>query len=336
MTPIAIRRAQSSRIRRTRPWVTGRAAAGAVLSFAVLLLAPAVAGAQCSCPAGGIPLISSAKMKGNDLNEVRGVCVPKNATVELQVYQQHVMRRDVCPPRCPSKSIYSFCIDQCAWTTIASTTADGLGHFRFGDLDRSQSVQLIASLPSQPKGLDGVYTALRVRALDPATNQWSAWVPAPYLEAFNLDWPGYEGGFAFVEARISGAHEVHVAVADGPDDGDQPAIALDVDEDTPNFWLSRHPEATVEYTRYGICDPSQGCPSSWHIMQSPSISVQSPPLGRGAEFPYVLGMVSASRPGAFLIATTILGPRDIPDVSVQVNVDLNIDFNLGFDFFSLF
>lgn len=327
---------------RTRPRLADSRRALAVALFSLVfalvlaLAAPAVARAQCSCPAAGIPLISSAKMKGNDLNEVRGHCVPKNGTVELQVYQQHIKRREVCPPRCPSGSIYGFCINQCAWTTIATTTADGLGHFRFANLDASQSVQLIAALPGQPNGLDGVFTALRVRAYDPGMQKWSAWVPAPYLEAFNLAWPGYEGGFALLETRVSGAHEVHVAVADGPDDGDQPAIALDVDEDTPNFWLGQHPDATVEYTRYGICDPSQGCPPTWHILQSPSISVQSPPLGRGSEYPYVLGMVSASRPGAFLIATSIMGPRSIPDISVQVDVNIDIDFNLGFDFFSLF
>jgi len=156
------------------------------------------------------------------------------------------------------------------------------------------------------------------------------------MQAFNLSWPGYEGGFGYVETRVSGATQMHVTVADGPDDGDQPSIALDVDEDTPNFWLKNNPYGTVEYTRYGICDPSQGCPSAWHIVQSPSISVASPPLGRGGEFPWVLGMVSAARPGAMLIATSIMGPRDIPDVSVQVGVDVDIDFDLGFSFFSIF
>ena len=125
-------------------------------------------------------------------------------------------------------------------------------------------------------------------------------------------------------------------IADGPDDGDDPAISLDVDEDTPNFWLQEHKGGTIEYTRYGICDRNQGCPPEWLVMQSPAINVQSPPLARGAEYPYVLGMATASRPGAMFIGTSVFGPRDIPDISVQVDVDVNVDLTLGLDFSHLF
>jgi len=321
---------------------TTPAAARALRVLLVTLLIGAAmparhAEAVCGCGTSGIPVFKVAKMRGNDLHQVQGSCATPNGTVELMAYQQHLQRERVCPPDCPTASNYSFCIDQCRWETIATTHADSAGRFTFDDIDSSYSLQLIATLPSQPKGLDGVYTALHVRSQDPWTGQWSA-PPAmePYLESFNMGWPGYEGGFAYVETRVSGATQMHVSVADGPDDGDQPAIALDVDEDTPNFWLGQHPWAKVEYTRWGVCDTSQHCGADWHILQSPSISVQSPPLGRGSEYPWVLGMVSASSPGAMIIATSIMGPRDIPDVSVQVNVDVDIDLNFGFSFFSLF
>ena len=37
-----------------------------------------------------------------------------------------------------------------------------------------------------------------------------------------------------------------------------------------------------------------------------------------------------------LIATSIMGPRDIPDINVQVGVDVDVDLDFGFSFFSLF
>lgn len=309
----------------------------AALSLLFAVGVPVSADAGCGgCAANGIPVIKGARLRGNDLHEVSGSCAAPNGLVELIAYQQHLKRRKVCPPDCPTSSNYSYCLNQCRWTTIATTRADSAGRFRFRNIDGSYALQVIAALPSQPDGLDGIYTGLRVRSQSTKTGQWSSWVNEPYLESFNFQWPGYEGGFAYVETRVSGAKQMHVSVSDGPDDGDQPANVLDIDEDTPNFWLRQNPYGTVEYIRYGICDPSQGCPSSWHILQSPAITVQSPPLGRGSEFPWVLGMVTASKPGGMLIATSILGPRDIPDISVQIGVDVDIDFDLGFDFFSLF
>src|SRR5436853_206507 len=83
----------------------------------------------------------------------------------------------------------------------------------------------VATMPSQPDGPAGVYTALRARSQDPNTGQWSfAESYEPFLQSFNMGWPGYEGGFAYVETRVSGAQQMQVSVADGPDDGDQPAI----------------------------------------------------------------------------------------------------------------
>ena len=68
---------------------------------------------------------------------------------------------------------------------------------------------------------------------------------------------------------------------------------------------------------------------------SPAITVASPPLGRGSEFPYLLGMVTAAKPGAMFIGTSIMGPRDIPDIAIDVDVDVDINFDLGIKF-SLF
>ena len=92
----------------------------------------------------------------------------------------------------------------------------------------------------------------------------------------------------------------------------------------------------MEYTRWGVCDPSQGCPPDWHISQSPSITVQSPPLGRGSEYPVGARHGDGIAAGRHAHRDQRLGPRDIPDVSVQVDVDVDIDLDFGFSFFSLF
>ncbi|MBU6283936.1 hypothetical protein KGQ64_16960, partial [bacterium] len=97
----------------------------AFVVLATTLLPAAAARAQCSCPTGGIPLLDSVETRGNDLNELRGHCAPRNATIEVQAYQRHLQRRELCPPRCPAREMWGFCIDQCEWTTIAQTTADG-------------------------------------------------------------------------------------------------------------------------------------------------------------------------------------------------------------------
>ena len=97
-------------------------------------------------------------MRGNDLHEVRGACASPDGQVELRAYQQHLKRKKVCPPDCPSGSNYSYCINQCQWTVIATTRADSAGRFTFRNIDTEYALQLIATLPGQPGGLDGVYT----------------------------------------------------------------------------------------------------------------------------------------------------------------------------------
>lgn len=92
-------------------------------SRAVLLAVLALAGslttfvrdadALCGCGSGGVPVFKSIKMRGNDLKEVSGSCATPFGTVELRAYQQHLKRQKVCPPDCPTKSNFSYCINQC-------------------------------------------------------------------------------------------------------------------------------------------------------------------------------------------------------------------------------
>ena len=302
---------------------------------------PGDATAACGCPAGGIPTIRDVVMRGNDLQEVRGDCTQRGVTVEIQARQQHFYRKGPLPLNQPGP-FHADCINECEWITVGSTTSDPItGHFLFADMDDSHSVQLLSGLWSQ-NGRDGVRTDLRVRAWNPRSNQWSAWTSPPSLEAFNIKWNGQkEDRAALVQTRIRGARKMQVAIADGPDDGDEPTIQLDVDTDTPNFWLSRQgPDATVMYYKTGSCTPPHPCPEEWLVQLAPSITVGAPALGRHGEFPFVLGMATAARPGAMMIATSVLGPRDMSDFSVDVDVDVTvdvaIDLGLGIDFFSIF
>jgi hypothetical protein len=308
------------------------------LVTALGLLLPLRAAALCGCPSGGVPEILGSSMKGNDLGSVRGHCAPAGATVELQVKQQHFFPKPALPSNNYSP-IWASCINGCQWITIASKQADPVtGHFAFNDLDRSQSVQLIASHPSYP-GFDAVATSIRVRAWLADEGRWSSYTEPPALEAFDVAWDGNEGSYARVESRIANATRMHVTAADGPDDGDQPSVPLDVDEDTANFWLqSMNGTGTVAYSWAGSCELPffPPCPSHWLIQQSPTITVNSPPLGRDSEYPFVLGMGVASRPGAMVVATRVLGPRDISDINVDVDVDVEVDVDIGINFLDFF
>ncbi|MBM4265244.1 MAG: hypothetical protein FJ144_01305 [Deltaproteobacteria bacterium] len=308
---------------------------------AACLATPIEALAACGCPYGGVPRILGSRMRGNDLNEIRGDCAFKGKPVELQVRQRHFYQRSSLPPATP-QPFESTCINGCQWITIGSTTADPItGHFKFLNLDQSHSVQLISSL-SSVAGLDSVRTDLRVRAWDSAKNRWTSWTAPPTLEAFALLWTGHEDSMAQAEARVTGADKMFITVADGPDDGDQPTIPLDVDTDTPNYWLGyQSGDPTVVYHFTGTCDPPfYACPSSWLVQLAPTITVGSPAFGRQGEYPFVMGMASATRAGAMMIATSVEGPRDISDFSIEVevdvDVDVSIDLDLGIDFFSIF
>jgi len=297
--------------------------------------------AFCGCPSGGVPRLLGASMTGNDLDWVRGDCAKKNTTVELQVRQQHFYRKSSLPLGLGGP-FEGTCINGCQWITIATTTSDPVtGHFQFQNLDQSQSVQLLSPLWSII-GLDGVRTDLRARAWNPGTSQWSAWTEPPQLERFNVRWNGNEGQAAAVETTITGADKLQLTVADGPDDGDQPTIQLDVDTDTPNFWLGQQSgDPTVLYHWTGTCSPPLAwCPPEWLVQLSPAITVDAPAFGAHSEYPFVLGMATASRPGSMMIATTVQGPRDTADFSVDVDVDVTvdvvIDLNLGIDFISIF
>jgi hypothetical protein len=297
--------------------------------------------AACGCPGGGVPLLRAATLRGNDLDRVRGGCAAAGATVELQVRQQHFHRRSSLPVELQGP-FEGVCINGCRWTTIASTKADPItGRFAFVDLDRRFSVQLLSNQPGFD-GLDGVRTDLRVRSTDPATGRWTRWTEPPTLEAFEIAWDGQEGSLATLEARVQGARRLHLTIADGPDDGDEPTVELDVDTDTPNFWLQHQPgPATVVYHRTGTCSsPVDNCPPEWLVQLSPAIVVDAPAFQANAEYPFVLGMVTASRPGAMTIATALLGERETADFSVDVDVDVTVDvtvdIDLGFDFFSIF
>lgn len=328
-------------MRTRRPTRLALAATIALAASTAALLRPAAAEAACGCPSGGVPRILGAKMEGNDLEEIRGDCAKKNTTVQLQVRQQHFYRKSSLPLGLGGP-FEGACINNCQWLTVGQTTSDPVtGHFLFPNLDQSQSVQLLASLPGVI-GLDGVRTDLRVRAWDPQAGQWSAWTEPPTLERFNVIWNGNEQQPAAVEATITGADKLHLTVADGPDDGDQPTIQLDVDTDTPNFWLGQQTgDPTVLYHWTGSCSPPIAwCPPEWLVQLSPAITVDAPALAAHSEYPFVLGMGTATRPGSMMIATTILGPRDTADFSLQVDVDVDvdvvIDLNLGIDFFSIF
>lgn len=297
---------------------------------------PEQADALCGCSYGGIPMIESAGMKGNDLAVVRGRCAKPLGQVQIFARQRFFSKRSTLEK--PHKPLPTKCINNCDWLYLAETIADDRGGFTFPELDRSFSMQLITTQPGEGSQY-GMLTDLRVRTRDTRTGIWSRLTSPPELGSFRVSWNGEEGRTAFIETRVRNARWMHATVADGPDDGDGLETVLDVDQDTPNFWLEFHQDNfVVAYTANTACTgPHSGsCQLGWLIQQAPTIYVNAPLLGRSAEFPFVLGITSAIRPGAMFLATHRSRDRDMADVLIDVDVDMDIDIDFGIDFLSIF
>lgn len=320
-----------------------------VLACAGLLL-PSPGFAACGCEFGGVPQIRKATLKGNDLSALSGHCVRPRGLVDVWVQQKifPAMPTDFSPdPTDPAPSreeIFTQCVNDCRWVRIAETRADQKGNWKLENLDESFSVQLVSTAPAEG-GAYGVLTNVRVRSWRDEF-LWTEGPSMPKLEAFYLDWDGTEQSTAFLEARVSNARWMHITIADGPDDGSGLSTTLDMDQDTPNFFLEHHPrDSVVNYTRIPTCrlSPFADC-KDWLSLQAPSIHVESPLLGRSAEYPFVLGMVTAIQPGELMFATVRKGERKLSDIKIDVDmdvdmdvdVDIDIDFDLGFRFFSFF
>ena len=310
--------------------------AGLAMIVGVLSGFPRQADALCGCAHGGIPIIETAGATGNDLSIVHGRCAKPLGKVQLFVRQRFFAKRS--PLEKPHKPLPTRCINNCEWLYLGETIADDRGGFHFEDLDSSLSTQLITSQPGEGSRY-GLLTDLRVRSLDPRSQVWSRLTEPPELGALRVAWNGKEGRTATIETRVHNAQWMHASVADGPDDGDGLETVLDVDQDTPNFWLEAHPDnAVVAYSANTSCQGahSASCRLGWLIQQSPTIYVNAPLLGRSAEFPFVLGIASAMRPGAMFLATYRSQDRNMADVLIDVDVDVDVDIDFGIDFLSLF
>ena len=307
---------------------------------------PSPAEAACGCQFGGVPQIRKTRMQGNDLAALEGHCVRPLGLVDVWVQQKifHPRTSDL-PPF--DEEIRTTCVNDCRWVRIGEARADRRGFWKLEDLDSSFSTQLLTSAPAATEAY-GVLTNIKVRSFQDNPG-WEGWVEgpsAPRLDAFFVDWDEQEQSTAFLEARVSNARWMHVTIADGPDDGSGLSTNLDMDQDTPNFFLEQFDEGSVvNYARVPTCgwNASPAC-TDWLSLQAPSIHVTSPLIGRSSEYPFVLGMVTAMRPGHVLVATVRKGNRELSDIMIDVDmdvdmdvdVDVDVDIDLGFSFFSLF
>jgi len=310
----------------------------AILALLIGLQAavPNEASALCGCAYGGVPIIETARMKGNDLAMVSGRCAKPLGAVQVFARQRFFSKRSSLEK--PHKPLPTKCINNCDWLYLGETRADDRGGFSLSELDSSLSTQLITSRPGSGSEY-GMLTDLRVRTRDERTGLWSRFTEPPELGSFRVEWNGQEGRTAFIETRVHNAQWMHASIADGPDDGDGFETILDVDQDTPNFWLELRPDdAVVAYTANTACNGphASSCRLGWLIQQAPTIYVNAPLLGRSAEFPFVLGVTSAMRPGAMFLATYRSRDRDMADVLIDVDVDVDVDIDFGIDFLSIF
>ncbi len=192
----------------------------------------------------------------------------------------------------------------CAWKNggnalpLGSAVVDSYGRWQLGGTD----LQILPSYPDGSACGGGLKTELLVESA-----YGDAWAPEGHW--LNLRRP--TTNTATVSGQIEYAHRAAALVADGPDDGDTP-FNPDVDEDG------------IDLCAAGLCNARVswkcGNGGTW---QCPQTTVQdgSGILANDREYPFVVGLISAHKPGGTLVMAAELN-RPALGPTFNVNVDI--------------
>jgi hypothetical protein len=268
---------------------------------------------------GGKPIVYRATVNNNDLEGVEGLGTP-GRVVFLTVRQRN-FKDGVVDGTDP----FAWCEwkNNGAETPIAWTGVAGNGVFQFTNL-RARGTTVMVFPPSAGDAVcrGGLYTEILLRECDGILGGNCTTSEVPTMRWLNVrKLPGSVGA---AMARITGAYQAALSVADGPDDGPEFSDVLDVDQNGFDTTLGGGVGRPIEWR----CGAGGTAPC-------PSIAVHdgSTVFETDPEYPFVLATLQGHRPGGSIIAAAARS-RDNPlGFAVNVNVKFrgSLDLNLGCD-----
>lgn len=264
------------------------------------------------------PLIYRVVSTANDLDAVEGLAAP-GRTVELW-YKQRNFREGTDAADDP--------FAWCGWKNggepvlLGLTVADASGTWRLTDLRARTTVSLFPGAPASNNCSGGLVTQLLPRACDTPRVNCSEWAP-PKLHWLNVK--KQSANLATAAGAISGADQVSIAVADGPNDGPEATDLIDVDSNGLDTTMPGYTPGQKVTWKCGTGGTAV-CPSV-AVHDATTISAPDP------EFPFILASIQGHAPGGSIFAAAEMQRGEPLGFTVNVNAKFRglIDINLGCD-----
>jgi len=264
------------------------------------------------------PLIYRVVTNNNDLDGVEGLAIP-GRTVELW-YKQRNFREGAES----GGDAFSWCGWKNGGTAalLGTAVANDQGTWRLTNLRARTTVTLFPGAPAANQCSGGLVTQLLPRVCDAPGVNCTPWAP-PKLHWLNVKKQSVNTVTA--AGAISGADQVSIAVADGPDDGPEPTNLIDVDSnglDTTGPGFTPGQKVTWKCGSGGtaVCATAP-------VHDATTITEPDP------EFPFLLGSIQGHAPGGSIFAAAEIQRGEPLGFTVNVNAKFRglIDINLGCD-----
>jgi len=270
---------------------------------------------------GVVPEVHRVKALNNDLDSIEGLAPPGSA-VEVW-YRQRSFKEGAAS----GGDKFSWC----GWKNegeavlLGTALTSTKGVWTLTDLRQTHTVMLFPGAPGGGSCAGGVYTEILPRICD--SSGCTDWAP-PTLHWLNVK--RQSGGIGTAAGSIEDALWTSISVADGPNDGPEPANVYDADEnglDTTKPGLLPGQRVTWKCGSGGTAI----CPSV-AIWDASTVFEPDP------EFPFLLGTIQGHQPGGSVFAAAAIDRGSPLGFAVNVNVRFRgtLDINLGCDQPSLF
>lgn len=253
------------------------------------------------------PIIRTLKVVDNDLAAIHGTGIP-GTTLWVEHRQRGFEEA--------TASDFGWCawFNGGVWASLGSSTVVGSnGKWAVTGLDKMVLPAVIVTHDCA----GGMYTEFRVASVYGVDA-----VPTPVLDYFDVYYPSSNSRVP--RTRISGADELAVMIADGPNAAaSESGTVVDIDEDGVDVCQKPFScGATITFS-------PEGGPLG--TLLSPSITEHdgSALLTPDQEYPFILTMAQAHKPGGSILAATLTPRTDPLGPTVNVNVDINARLDLS-------